>query len=64
LFAVTCTLELMVAVRKSIRSPNRGLRSGLVSTPDQLQEQIGKFGETGVDLLLLQFSAQLEEIAF
>jgi FMNH2-dependent dimethyl sulfone monooxygenase len=41
---------------------NRGLRSGLVGTPSQVQEQIGKFAEAGVDLLLLQFSPQLEEM--
>jgi len=41
---------------------NRGLRSGLVGTPAQVQEQIGKFAEAGVDLLLLQFSPQLEEM--
>ena len=41
---------------------NRGLRSGLVGTPAQVQEQIGKFEEAGVDLLLLQFSPQLEEM--
>ncbi len=41
---------------------NRGLRSGLVGTPAQLQEQIGRFSEAGVDLLLLQFSPQLEEM--
>ena len=41
---------------------NRGLRSGLVGTPGQLQEQIGRFEEAGVDLLLLQFSPQLEEM--
>ena len=41
---------------------NRGLRSGLVGTPSQVQEQIGKFEEAGVDLLLLQFSPQLEEM--
>jgi FMNH2-dependent dimethyl sulfone monooxygenase len=41
---------------------NRGLRSGLVGTPDKVQEQIGKFEEVGVDLLLLQFSPQLEEM--
>jgi FMNH2-dependent dimethyl sulfone monooxygenase len=41
---------------------NRGLRSGLVGTPLQVQEQIGKFEEAGVDLLLLQFSPQLEEM--
>jgi FMNH2-dependent dimethyl sulfone monooxygenase len=41
---------------------NRGLRSGLVGTPSQVQDQIGKFAEVGVDLLLLQFSPQLEEM--
>jgi FMNH2-dependent dimethyl sulfone monooxygenase len=41
---------------------NRGLRSGLVGTPAQVQDQIGKFAEVGVDLLLLQFSPQLEEM--
>jgi FMNH2-dependent dimethyl sulfone monooxygenase len=41
---------------------NRGLRSGLVGTPTQIQDQIGKFAEAGVDLLLLQFSPQLEEM--
>jgi FMNH2-dependent dimethyl sulfone monooxygenase len=41
---------------------NRGLRSGLVGTPAKVQEQIGKFEEVGVDLLLLQFSPQFEEM--
>jgi len=41
---------------------NRGLRSKLIGTPDQVQEQIGRFEEAGVDLLLLQFSPQLEEM--
>jgi dimethylsulfone monooxygenase len=41
---------------------NRGLRSGLVGTPSQVQDQIGKFEDAGVDLLLLQFSPQLEEM--
>jgi FMNH2-dependent dimethyl sulfone monooxygenase len=41
---------------------NRGLRSGLVGTPGEVQEQIGRFEEVGVDLLLLQFSPQLEEM--
>src|ERR1700676_3144109 len=41
---------------------NRGFRSGLVGTPSQVQDQIGKFEEVGVDLLLLQFSPQLEEM--
>jgi FMNH2-dependent dimethyl sulfone monooxygenase len=33
-----------------------------VGTPSQVQDQIGKFEEVGVDLLLLQFSPQLEEM--
>jgi FMNH2-dependent dimethyl sulfone monooxygenase len=41
---------------------NRGLRAGLVGTPAQLQDQIGRFAEAGVDLLLLQFSPQHEEM--
>lgn len=41
---------------------NRGLRSGLCGTPDQVQDQVGRFAEAGVDLLLLQFSPQLEEM--
>ena len=41
---------------------NRGLRSGLVGTPAQVQDQLGKFEEAGVDLVLLQFSPQYEEM--
>ena len=41
---------------------NRGLRSGLVGTAAQIQEQVGRFEEAGVNLLLLQFSPQLEEM--
>ena len=41
---------------------NRGLRSGLVGTPDQIKAQIAEFERAGVDLLLLQFSPQLEEM--
>ena len=41
---------------------NRGLRSGLVGTPDQVREQLEKFSEAGVDLVLLQSSPQLEEM--
>ncbi len=41
---------------------NRGLRSGLVGTPEQVRERIGEFEEAGADLLLLQFSPQLEEM--
>ena len=41
---------------------NRGLRSGLVGTSEQVAEQIRAFEDAGVDLLLLQFSPQLEEM--
>jgi dimethylsulfone monooxygenase len=41
---------------------NRGLRSALVGTPAQVQEQVGRFESAGVNLLLLQFSPQLEEM--
>jgi len=41
---------------------NRGLRSGLVGTPEQVAERIRQFEDAGVDLLLLQFSPQLEEM--
>jgi hypothetical protein len=35
---------------------NRGLRSGLVGTPQQIADRIGEFEAAGVDLLLLQCS--------
>jgi dimethylsulfone monooxygenase len=41
---------------------NRGLRSRLVGTPEQVMEKIAAFESAGVDLLLLQFSPQLEEM--
>ncbi len=41
---------------------NRGLRSGLVGTPEQVREQADRFAAAGVDLLLLQFSPQYEEM--
>ena len=41
---------------------NRGLRSGLVGTPEQVAARVTEFEEAGVDLLLLQCSPQLEEM--
>jgi FMNH2-dependent dimethyl sulfone monooxygenase len=41
---------------------NRGLRAGLVGTPDQVAERVAAFEEAGLDLLLLQCSPQLEEM--
>jgi dimethylsulfone monooxygenase len=42
---------------------NRGLRSGLVGTPDQIIERLAAYQRAGVDLMLLQFSPQREEMA-
>jgi FMNH2-dependent dimethyl sulfone monooxygenase len=41
---------------------NRGLRSGLVGTPQQVKERVAAFSDAGVDLLLLQSSPQREEM--
>lgn len=41
---------------------NRGLRSGLVGTAEQVANRIAEFEAAGVDLLLLQCSPQLEEM--
>lgn len=41
---------------------NRGLRPNLIGTPEQIAERIVAFEAVGVDLLLLQFSPQLEEM--
>ncbi|MBC5802866.1 MAG: LLM class flavin-dependent oxidoreductase, partial [Candidatus Eremiobacteraeota bacterium] len=41
---------------------NRGLRSGLVGTPDAVAGRVAAFEKVGVDLLLLQCSPQLEEM--
>jgi FMNH2-dependent dimethyl sulfone monooxygenase len=41
---------------------NRGLRSSLVGTAEQVAERIAAFEAAGVDLVLLQFSPQAEEM--
>jgi FMNH2-dependent dimethyl sulfone monooxygenase len=41
---------------------NRGLRSGLVGTPERVLAQVRAFEAAGVDLLLLQCSPQYEEM--
>jgi FMNH2-dependent dimethyl sulfone monooxygenase len=41
---------------------NRGLRSGLTGTPQQIIEQVGRFEQIGIDLILMQSSPQLEEM--
>lgn len=42
---------------------NRGLRSGLIGTPDQITERLHAYELAGVGLMLLQFSPQREEMA-
>jgi dimethylsulfone monooxygenase len=42
---------------------NRGLRAGLVGTPEQVAERIAAYEAVGVGLMLLQFSPQAEEMA-
>ena len=41
---------------------NRGLRSGLVGTPEQIADRLRDLEAAGLDLVLLQFSPQLEEM--
>ena len=41
---------------------NRGLRSGLIGTPEHVLDRVREFEAAGVNLLLLQCSPQLEEM--
>jgi dimethylsulfone monooxygenase len=41
---------------------NRGLRAGLIGTPGQVIDRVKAFESTGVNLLLLQCSRQIEEM--
>jgi len=41
---------------------NRGLRSGLIGTPEAVSSRLEEFSAVGVDLVLLQSSPQLEEM--
>jgi FMNH2-dependent dimethyl sulfone monooxygenase len=42
---------------------NRGLRAGLVGTPEQVADRIRAYEQAGAGLMLLQFSPQAEEMA-
>ncbi len=55
-------LESQVSLQEYSVS-NRGLRSGLIGTPDQIAERLHAYAQAGVDLMLLQFSPQREEMA-
>src|SRR6266700_7048756 len=55
-------LESRVSVQEYSVS-NRGLRTGLIGTPDQIIKRLRAYEQAGVGLMLLQFSPQREEMA-
>jgi dimethylsulfone monooxygenase len=61
-FVAGSQLESQVSLEEYSVS-NRGLRSGLIGTPDQITERLRAYEQAGVDLMLLQFSPQREEMA-
>jgi FMNH2-dependent dimethyl sulfone monooxygenase len=61
-FVAGSQLESQVSLEEYSVS-NRGLRAGLVGTPDQVIGRIRAYERAGVDLMLLQFSPQHEEMA-
>jgi dimethylsulfone monooxygenase len=61
-FVAGSQLESQVSIEEYSVS-NRGLRSGLIGTPDQIIERLRAYEQAGVDLMLLQFSPQREEMA-
>jgi FMNH2-dependent dimethyl sulfone monooxygenase len=61
-FVAGSQLESQVSLEEYSVS-NRGLRAGLVGTPTQICERIRAYERAGVDLMLLQFSPQREEMA-
>jgi FMNH2-dependent dimethyl sulfone monooxygenase len=61
-FVAGSQLESQVSLEEYSVS-NRGLRAGLVGTPDQVIERLRAYEAAGVDLMLLQVSPQREEMA-
>jgi FMNH2-dependent dimethyl sulfone monooxygenase len=61
-FVAGSQLESQVSLEEYSVS-NRGLRAGLVGTPNQIIERVRAYENAGVDLMLLQFSPQREEMA-
>ncbi len=61
-FVAGSQLESQVSLEEYAVS-NRGLRAGLVGTPAQVSARIREYADAGVDLMLLQFSPQREEMA-
>lgn len=41
---------------------NRGLRPNFIGTPEQIAQRILEYEQAGLNLLILQFSPQLEEM--
>jgi len=60
-FVAGSQLESQVSLEEYSVS-NRGLRSGLVGTPEQVRARVAEFEAVGVDFLLLQCSPQIEEM--
>jgi len=61
-FVANSQLESQVALEEYSVS-NRGLRAGLIGTPARVAARIADYEAAGVDLVLLQFSPQREEMA-
>jgi FMNH2-dependent dimethyl sulfone monooxygenase len=61
-FIAGSQLESQVSLEEYSVS-NRGLRAGLVGTPEQITNRIRAYEQAGVDLMLLQFSPQAQEMA-
>ncbi len=61
-FVAGSQLESQVSLEEYSVS-NRGLRAGLVGTAEQVSARIREYEAAGVDLMLLQFSPQREEMA-
>ena len=55
-------LEAELSLREYSVS-NRGLRAGLIGTPEQVADRIRAYEQAGAGLMLLQFSPQAEEMA-
>ena len=60
-FLAGSQLESQVSLEEYSVS-NRGLRAGLVGTPDQVIARLKEYEAAGIDLVLLQFSPQHEEM--
>jgi dimethylsulfone monooxygenase len=61
-FVAGSQLESRVSLEEYSVS-NRGLRSGLIGTPGQIIDRLRAYEQAGVNLMLLQFSPQREEMA-